>query len=376
MPDILTVPTPALVLDRGIARRNMARMRAHLAAVAPGMPLRPHLKSAKSVAVADMLFDGGRGPITVSTLREAEVFSAAGFADILYAVGIAPGKLGQVLGLRQRGTDLKIITDDFATASAIRDAAQGQPLPTLIEIDVDGHRAGLRYDDLAAIVGLARRLGPCFAGILTHAGGSYALSGMPSLEQAAAAEAHRSAAVANALCEAGLAPAIVSIGSTPTALAARRLDGITEVRAGVYMFCDLVMHGVGVCAVEDIALSVVTSVIGTYPDRDMAIVDAGWMALSRDRGTAGQAVDQGYGLVCSADGRPLDDVIVSSANQEHGIVALRPGSTGRFPRLRVGDRLRILPNHACATAAQHGRYEIVEDGAPQIVATWERFSGW
>jgi D-serine deaminase-like pyridoxal phosphate-dependent protein len=168
---------------------------------------------------------------------------------------------------------------------------------------------------------------------------------------------------------------VVSVGSTPTAHAARSLEGVTEVRAGVYMFGDLVQAGLGVIGVEDIALSVLATVIGHQHERGWIIVDAGWMALSRDRGTAGHAVDQGYGLVCSADGTPYADLIVTDANQEHGIVARRPGSTALLPNFRLGDLLRILPNHACATAAQHDRYQVVGPGGA-IEAEWPRFNGW
>ena len=140
----------------------------------------------------------------------------------------------------------------------------------------------------------------------------------------------------------------MSVGSTPTAHFARDLSGVTEVRAGVYVFFDLVM----------------------------IMVDAGWMAMSRDRGTANQAVDQGYGLVCDIEGRMLDDLIVTAANQEHGIIALRPCSKASLPELPVGTRLRILPNHACATAAQFDGYEVLsaKSGAP--LAQWARFRGW
>jgi D-serine deaminase-like pyridoxal phosphate-dependent protein len=105
------------------------------------------------------------------------------------------------------------------------------------------------------------------------------------------------------------------------------------------------------------------------------MIDAGWMALSRDRGTAAQAVDQGYGLVCDAEGRVLPDLIVASTNQEHGIVALRPGATGVMPDLALGTRLRILPNHACATAAQHPCYHVLAEG-PEALRLWPRFGGW
>jgi D-serine deaminase-like pyridoxal phosphate-dependent protein len=98
------------------------------------------------------------------------------------------------------------------------------------------------------------------------------------------------------------------------------------------------------------------------------------MALSRDRGTAKQKVDQGYGVVCDALGQPLEDLIVLDANQEHGIVARRGGGPIDFSRFPMGTRLRILPNHACATAAQHCEYQVLRDGQP--VEVWERFNGW
>jgi len=136
-----------------------------------------------------------------------------------------------------------------------------------------------------------------------------------------------------------------------------------------------VMAGLGVCRVEDIALSVLTSVIGHQREKGWTIVDAGWMAMSRDRGTAAQAVDQGFGLVCDADGKALPDYIMVSANQEHGIVAHRDGAAGKALDLPVGSLLRILPNHACATAAQHARYQVL-NGTPLVEAVWERISGW
>jgi D-serine deaminase-like pyridoxal phosphate-dependent protein len=210
---------------------------------------------------------------------------------------------------------------------------------------------------------------------MTHAGASYNCESVDGIR--AMAEQERAAAVQAAarLREAGFAAPLVSVGSTPTATYARDLSGVTEVRAGVFVFFDLVMAGIDVCSTDDIAISVLATVIGHQEDKGWALTDAGWMALSRDRGTAKQRVDQGYGLVCDAAGKPLPDLIVVDANQEHGIVAHRSGDPGRLPDLPVGTLLRILPNHACATAAQHERYQVL-DGAGRIEAAWERFSGW
>ena len=142
---------------------------------------------------------------------------------------------------------------------------------------------------------------------------------------------------------------------------------MTEVRAGVYVMFDLVMHNIGVCDLSDIALSVLTTVIGHQEEKGWAIVDAGWMAMSRDRGTQRQAHDFGYGQVCTEQGDVLGDYVMSAANQEHGIVS-RAGTpdAGIAQRFPIGTRLRILPNHACATGAQHPEYQAIgEDGGAQ-----------
>jgi D-serine deaminase-like pyridoxal phosphate-dependent protein len=142
------------------------------------------------------------------------------------------------------------------------------------------------------------------------------------------------------------------------------------------VFFDLVMAGVGVCAIEDIALSVLATVIGHQREKGWILIDAGWMAMSQDRGTARQAVNQGYGLVCDIAGVPYRDVILADANQEHGVIALRPGADAALPKLAIGDRVRILPNHACSTAAQHRSYHVVRGGSDRVEAEWPRFGGW
>jgi len=373
-----SLPTPSLVLDEGRMLRNVARLRRHLDGL--GVPLRPHLKTVKSVDAARRVLSGGHGPATVSTLKEAEVFAAAGVRDILYAVGIAPQKLPRVLALREAGCDLSVVLDSPEQAMAVAEASHraGDAIPALIEIDSDGHRSGLLPDD-PALVEIGRILqgeGAALRGVVTHAGESYGAVGTEAL--AAFAERERSAAVAaaEALRAAGLPCPVVSVGSTPTAYFARDLSGVTEMRAGVFVFFDLVMAGIGVCTPDDIALSVLATVIGHQKERGWIMVDAGWMAMSRDRGTASQAVDQGYGLVCDIEGRVLDDLIVASANQEHGIVALRPGSGATLPDLPLGTRLRILPNHACATGAQFAGYEVLPADPAAPLAHWPRFNGW
>lgn len=371
--------TPALLLDISIMDANSDRLRQHLAHVAPDILHRPHLKTAKSPDVAEHVLADQPRAITVSTLREAEEFAAIGITDILFAVGIVPSKLERVLALRDAGVDLKIIVDNLAVAKEIAKFSRDSPapIPTLIEIDCDGHRSGVKAGDADMIVAIAKALddGAELAGVMTHAGGSYDAGTAEQIAQAATNEVTEITRSAHILRNAGFAVPIVSLGSTPTAFSVADLSGVTEVRAGVYMFFDLVMAGLGVCPVEDIALSVLTTVIGHQPDKDWIIVDAGWMAMSRDRGTASQALDQGYGLVCDLSGKPCDDLIMISANQEHGIIAVRPSSTASLPDIPVGGQLRILPNHACSTAAQHDRYHVLGPNH-DVEAIWPRFNGW
>jgi len=232
--------------------------------------------------------------------------------------------------------------------------------------------------DVERLVAIGRALenGAELRGVLTHAGGSYAARGAEALRQCAEDERRGVVDAATILRAAGLPCPVVSLGSTPTAHSATDLSGVTEVRAGVFVFFDLVMAGIGVCKVEDIALSVMATVIGHQRDKGWILVDAGWMAMSQDRGTAKQAVNQGYGLVCDIEGTAWPDLILADANQEHGIITVRPGSGAALPELAIGDRVRILPNHACATGAQHRSYHVVRGRSAIVEAEWPRFGGW
>lgn len=372
-----SLDTPCLLLDQGRMDANIARLRHRLQAA--GTAFRPHLKTAKSWEVSRRLMSTPQGPATVSTLREAEELAAHGVTDITYAVGISPDKLERVRRLRAGGVTLTVLLDSVEQAVAVAAASDpADPIPVLIELDCDGHRSGVKPQDSTLLAAIARALSSRarLMGVLTHAGESYEARGKAALE--AAAEQERLAAVtaAETLRADGWPCPVVSVGSTPTAFSAPSYAGVTEVRAGVFVFFDLVQAGIGVCSTDDIALSVLTTVIGHQREKGWTIVDAGWTALSSDRGTATQAVDQGYGLVCDLAGRPFGDLVVTIVNQEHGIVAARPGRPRCDLELPVGARLRILPSHACATATQHDRYHVVGSGQDRVTAVWPRFTGW
>jgi D-serine deaminase-like pyridoxal phosphate-dependent protein len=371
------LPTPALILDRAILRRNLRRMSERLRNA--GVMLRPHVKTAKSLEVGRMAVEGHDGRITVSTLAEARYFADGGFKDILYGVGIVPSKLAAVAELRRRGVNLRVVTDNLAVATAIAGAAKaGDTFSVFIEIDSGAGRAGLPWPALPGLLDIARVLhkaaGVELAGVMTHAGHSYHQSTPETV--AAVAEQERQAVVgaAEKLRAAGIPCPIVSAGSTPTAVHSRDFTGITEMRPGVYVFNDLDQEYIGSCGPQDLALSVLASVIGHYPHRNQVLVDAGALALSKDISAQEFRPEVGYGTIVDP---PARDMAVIECSQEHGFVgAHEPIPYGNLP---VGSRVRILPNHACITAAAYDRYYVVDselDGGKSVVATYDRINGW
>jgi threo-3-hydroxy-D-aspartate ammonia-lyase len=372
------IPTPAALIDETRMMRNIARMQQRMDAL--GVRLRPHVKTTKCIEIARRQRDAGASGITVSTLKEAEQFFAAGFTDVLYAVCIPPAKLDRALALRHQGCALTVLVDSMSAASAVvaKGRAERHSFDVMIEVDSDGHRSGVKADDpkLMEIASVLHDGGAALKGVMTHAGSSYDLNTPEALRQLAEQERHECVRAAERLRAAGKPCPEVSVGSTPTALSATKLDGVTEVRAGVYAVFDLVMANVGVCAPQDVALSVLTTVIGHQAEKGWIIVDAGWMAMSRDRGTQRQKIDYGYGAVCDADGNVIEGLVLAGANQEHGIVSRMDGKVDpdMAMRLPIGRRLRILPNHACATGAQFAEYQAIT--AHGVAQQWRRFDGW
>lgn len=375
--------TPALLLDRTRLERNTSAMRERAAEA--GVLLRPHMKTAKSARVAELATDPSFRGITVSTLAEAEYFARHGFTDITYAVCITPGKLERAAHIARagQGVRLTLITDNPRLIRELdrRALALGARFPVLIEIDCGEHRTGLccESDELMA---LASALGKAhaleLAGVLTHGGHSYACTDTAGI--IAVAEQERAAVVraAERLRAAGHPCDTVSAGSTPTAIRARDLSGLTEIRPGVYMFFDLAQYALGVCDWRDIAISVLATVIGHQPAHGRLIIDAGGLALSKDQSAAARLPATGYGWILDAAGdERIGDLHVAIADQEHGYVE---GTDIPYDRLPVGSQVRVLPNHACMTAAAYDRYFVVRGGEgpdrEQVVDAWGRITGW
>ncbi|MEQ9879319.1 DSD1 family PLP-dependent enzyme [Pectobacterium aroidearum] len=369
--------TPFLLIDEFRFQRNIDRLYQRTEAL--GSRVRPHLKTLRSIEAGRYLLKDANSPATVSTLAEAEAFAAAGYTNLLYAVGIAPHKLPRIANLIRNGVNIHILLDSAEQAQAVIDFARANSVTfsVFIEIDCDGHRGGIPPES-DALLALAKQIdgnGATLTGLLAHAGESYACRTDEAIRAAARAECEAINTAGRRVRALGIACPELSVGATPTAHFAEDLTGVTEVRAGVFTTFDLVMKNVGVCTLDDIALSVVSTVIGHNREKGWVFIDAGWMALSRDRGTASQAKDYGYGLVCDLYGSPYNDLCVTTTNQEHGIITLPVDSGLAVDHFPVGTRLRILPNHACATAAMHQHYQVLKSHR-NAQETWQRITGW
>lgn len=361
--------TPALLLHRDVVQRNCTRMREK--ALASGVFFRPHVKTHKTVEVGRMQHGGHAGPVTVSTLAEAEHFAADGFRDITYAMPIAPEKLERAAALAARVERLNVLVDSETALRAIEElgASRDVVFDVFLKVDCGYHRAGVdpaSPDSVRLALALARSERVHFQGVLTHAGHSYNAPDAEEIRRIAAEESAALTRFRALLAGEGLGDVVRSIGSTPTASVVERFTECDEVRPGNYVFYDAFQAAIGSCSLEDCGVSVLTTVVGSYPERQSMIVDAGALALSKDVGPDHVNPACGYGVVCDLAGNRLP-MRIAALSQEHGkIVTDAP--------VPVGTRLRIFPNHSCLTAAMFDTYHVVEGGS--VVDQWKPVRGW
>lgn len=374
MTGLQTLKTPSLLLDVAKVRRNAGRMTARVKAL--GAALRPHVKTHKCVEVARIQTEGNSGAVTVSTLAEARALAAHGFRDITYAVPVEPGKFEEAIELSRECERLALITDDLSIPGELNGAARraGVTLDLFLKVDCGYHRCGVEPDRPEALE-IPRRIGASsnlrFAGILTHAGHSYHARTREERLGIARRERDLMTAFAAELRAQGLEVPTVSTGSTPTITIVDHLGGVDEVRPGNYIFFDAFQATLGSCGFEDCALTVLAAVVHRDRTRRKVVIDAGAIALSKDRGAVDLDAACGYGRVLDLQGRDTG-LRVESLSQEHGVVGVDDG--GACDRLPVGARVRVLANHSCLTAAQHSHYNVLE--GDRVVDRWEIRPGW
>ncbi|MCA1642350.1 MAG: alanine racemase [Acidobacteria bacterium] len=371
---LFDLQTPALVLDLARVKRNAGR--AASLARRSGVELRPHVKTHKCAEIARLQTEGFSGALTVSTLAEARWFAERGFTDITYAVPIEPGKFGQAVELARRCERLALITDDPDIPAQLDEAARraGITLPLFLKVDCGYHRCGVEPHAPEALE-IPRRISDSrnlsFAGVLTHAGHSYHCTSQEEVLALARHERDLMVGFAGTLRGEGMEVPVVSIGSTPTVCAVDHLEGVNEIRPGNYIFFDAFQATLGSCRFDDCALTVLASVVHRDRVRRKVVIDAGAIALSKDRGAVELEPSCGYGRVLDVEGNELN-LRVDAVSQEHGQIRVEDEAT--FELLRVGSRVRVLANHSCLTAAQHPYYNVLE--GERVVDRWEIQGGW
>lgn len=347
------IPTPSFLVDKKQCEHNAESMLQK--AKTWGVRLRPHVKTHKSVEIAQFQCDESRA-ITVSTLAEVIHFFKAGFTNQTYAIPVTLQKIKQ-LAAQLDVSEMHFLTDNLEQMQEIGNWANQQEITLnfFIKLDVGAARAGvqpksLRLLELATFIYEHKFLN--FSGLLTHAGQSYHTSNESAKRTIAQSEVIQLVQSAEWLESQEIPVKERSIGSTPTMVWADSLEGVTEIRPGNYIFYDVFQYNRGNCELTDIACSVLTSVIGVYPERNTILVDAGALALSKDAGYWESEVR--YGLV-----KHRVDLHIVGLSQEHGVIK---GSSDGIGSIKVGDKLEILPNHSCLTAACFPHFHLIEDG--------------
>jgi len=346
--DVDAIETPAVLVELDVVERNIAAMAE--SARRCGVRLRPHAKTHKVVEIARMQVAAGAAGLTVAKATEAEVFAAAGFDDLFIAYPVVGTDKGRrLLALADRGRlAVGVDSEDGARTLDGVFRAAGRRLDVLLKVDVGFHRVGVTPERAAEA---ARRVadlpGLRLRGLFTFAGHAYSAETPEGVARVGRSEGSILSETAQRIRDGGLEIEEVSVGSTPTAPHAMAIPGVTECRPGNYVYNDASQVSLGTCALEDCALTVLATVV-SVPAPDRAVVDAGSKTLSSDplrpRGA-------GFGFVLGRRSR------VARLSEEHGLIEVVAGEG-----FRVGERVRILPNHACVVCNLHDRILAIRRG--------------
>jgi D-serine deaminase-like pyridoxal phosphate-dependent protein len=339
-----TGATPALVVDADVLEQNLQTMARHAAET--GVALRPHAKTHKCLELARLQLEHGATGLTVATVGEAEIFSAAGIQDlfIAYPVWVDRGRARRIARLLSAGPlTVGIDSAEGARALAAQLGSDAAGLRVLVEVDSGHHRTGVAPSQAGALADVARHAGLDVRGVFTFPGHGYAPDrpGQASSEEATAL---RDAAAG--LERVGIDPQIRSGGSTPTARCAAG-GVLTELRPGVYVFNDAQQLELGTCGPEAVALTAVATVVSRRGDT--VVLDAGSKLLGADRAPW-----------ATGFGRLLDhpEARVVALSEHHATVAW-----DHSPLPTVGDWVRVVPNHVCSAVNLADELVVVRDGA-------------
>ena len=345
--------TPYLLIDGPQLERNILRM-ANVARE-NGVALRPHVKTHKIPRIAREQLEAGAAGITVAKLSEAEVMVDGGIEDIFIAYPlVTEAKIRQAVWLGER-VRLIVGVDSLEGARRLSEAAEGRNLEVRLEVDTGLRRTGIPRDEAVGLAGEIESMGNLdLTGIYTYRGAVLGGSKTLELEKAGLEEGRVMVSLAEQMRERGIRIEDVSVGSTPMAEYVAKVEGVTEIRPGTYVFYDRMQARLGACSLDDCAAVVVCTVV-SRPTRDLAIIDGGSKTFATDVAPGAEPLNlEGYGHIV---GYP--DAVLERLTEEHGMLSLDEDCD-----LEVGDTLQIIPNHICSTVNLHDQvYLVGEDGA-------------
>ena len=326
--------TPSVQIDLDIAEQNI---RSALEALSRhGIAHRPHIKAHKSTYLALMQTALGCKGITCAKLGEAEVMADAGIDDILLAYPlIGEDKLSRYRLLLEREMTIRTIINSVPGAKGLSllGNAMGKPVSVLVELDGGLNRGGIKPGDVEGFVREVMPMhGISIEGVCCYGGDIYACKTMDEIRVRAAKERDDILAAARCMQKLGLSPHVLSGGSSFSLLCPEELHGLTEVRAGNYIFNDNALLSIGVIGLDACAMRVLATVV-SRPDENTAIVDAGSKTLTTDTVWS----RPGYGYVPEEPG-----AVIYKLNEEHGFVRHE-----KPLNWQIGETITIIPNHAC-----------------------------
>jgi D-serine deaminase-like pyridoxal phosphate-dependent protein len=344
--------TPYVLIDGAKMERNILKM-AEVARVT-GVALRPHVKTHKIPSIAREQLDAGAAGITVAKLSEAEVMADGGIEDIFVAYPlVTDAKIRQAIQLGER-VRLVVGVDSLEGARRLSAVAEGRTLEVRLEVDTGLRRTGVLYDEAVGLAGEIEGMDNLdLTGIYTYCGAVLGGSKTLELEKAGLEEGQLMVSLADMLRERGIRVDDVSVGSTPTAEYVAKVDGVTEIRPGTYVFYDRMQARLGVCSLDECAAVVVCTVV-SRPARDLAIIDGGSKTFATDVAPGAEPLNlEGYGHVVR-----YPDAVLERLTEEHGMLSVDEDCD-----LQVGDTVQVIPNHICSTVNLHDAvYLVGEDG--------------
>lgn len=339
--------TPALIIDWDIMQRNITAMQK--VADDAGIKLRPHTKTHKTPLISHLQTRAGAKGITVAKLGEAEVMNAGGIDDLLIAFPLqGASKLERLLYLAERA-NVRVSLDSRKVAQDISDAAQrrGMRIRVYVEVDIGLGRVGTPHHEGARdfVREIVELPGIEFLGIMTHAGHTYKAKSLEEIQQLGKEEGEWMVETADLIRADGIEVREVSVGSTPTARFSSHIRGVTEMRPGTYVFYDTTQVLKFACTWDDCAQTILATVVVNHPDR--LIFDCGSKTLSSDGAPNGL-----YGTI-----KGFPHLEIWRLNEEHATV--RIADDGPLPN--IGDKVEIIPNHACAVMNLHDSFVAVSN---------------